>query len=228
VGPTGVDPAPPEPAAAPEPSPADGGAPGPAAAAALPDRPDWSPADFDGVGTPLDDARHWHAQTEPNSCAVVTQGAVLESVTGVPCDEQQLSEVARRAGWYDPASGTRPADVGKLLEAHGVPCEQIRDAQITDIAAALERGDKVLVGLDGTEIAAPLRDPTTGAPVEQPDAGHCVWVTGIDANPNGSIHVLVNDPGHPAGRMAPVDLLDFLNAWDDRANHLTVARTGTG
>lgn len=152
--------------------------PGPAPVVApVPYEPTWSPADFDGVGTPVQDAAHWRPQQAQNSCAVVTQGAILESITGIPCDEQRLSDLAQDNGWYDPRGGTLPADVGKLLEAHGVPCEHVPHADISDIVAALERGDRVMVGLDGAEIAAPLRDPVTGLPVEQPDAGHCVWVT---------------------------------------------------
>jgi hypothetical protein len=189
--------------------------------------PAWRPADFDGIGMPIQDAAHWHPQQAANSCAIVTQGAVLESVTGIPCDEARLTEMAVENGWYDPERGTAPADVGRLLEAHGVPCEQQSGADISAIVTALERGDKVMVGLDGGEIAAPLHDASTGAPLEQPDALHSVWVTGIDTGPDGSVHVLVNDPGHPGGQLDPIELHDFLNAWDDTGNHLTVARTGT-
>ena len=188
--------------------------------------PVWSPSDFDGIGTPLEDAAHWHPQQAQNSCAIVTQGAVLESATGIPCDEARLTEMAKANDWYDPARGTKPADVGKLLEAHGVPCEQQPGADISAVVAALERGDKAMVGLDSAEIAAPRHDASTGMPLEQPDALHSVWVTGIDTGPDGSVHVLVNDPGHPGGRLAPIELHDFLNAWDDTGNHLTVASTG--
>lgn len=191
-----------------------------------PPEPNSSWSDFDEIRIPLQDAEH-RKQQAPLSCAVGTQGAVLESITGRHCDVQELTELAWTNRWYDPARGTRVSDVGKILEVHGVPCEQLPNAEITDIVAALARGDKAMVVLDGTEIAGRRRDAAAGVPAELPNAGHCVWVTGVDMTPDDSIHVVVVDPGHPAGRLDPVQLNDFLNAWDDYGNHLVVARTGS-
>ncbi len=156
---------------------------------------------------------HWHQQTDPVSCAVVTQGAILEDVLGVPFDEHALEAFAQQQGWYDPRNGTWPNTMGNILEAYGVPCTRMNDASIDDVVQALDRGDKVMVGLDASEIYLPLHEASTGMPIEQSDAGHAVWVTGIDQDPDGSIHVILNDPGRPDGRSTPVEIHDFLNGW---------------
>ncbi|NJO65669.1 MAG: hypothetical protein HC836_48625 [Richelia sp. RM2_1_2] len=99
------------------------------------------------------------------------------------------------------------------------------NASLEDIADALEKGDKIIVGLDANEIWSPLRDAMTGSPVEQTNGGHAVWVTGIDTEPDGSVKIILNDSGTDSGQMKAVDAQDFLNAWDDYGNLLLVADT---
>jgi len=112
--------------------------------------------------------------------------------------------------------------VGKLLNELGVPTEQKYDSTLLDIADALEKGDRIIVGLDANEIWQPIRDKL-GNPLEQTDAGHAVWVTGIDTKPDGSVKIILNDSGDPNGMMKVVDALDFLNAWEDYGNFLVTA-----
>ena len=183
----------------------------------------WEPDRFEGWGNPIEDADCWQLQDGQNSCAVVAQIGVYESITGEDISEAEACQIAEENGWFDPEIGTYPENVGKLLEALGIPTEQRYEANLEDIATALERGDKVIVALDANEIWTPIRDPATGSPVEQSNGGHAVWVTGIDQQPDGSVQIILNDSGTPDGRMKAVDAADFLNAWQDYGNLLVVA-----
>ena len=184
----------------------------------------WSSAQFEGVGDPVEDAQFWQEQTSGTSCAVVAQMGVYESMTGVNLPEDAVCQIAEVNGWYDPYSGTQPDALGKVLNAFGVSTEASYDATLVDIADALERGEKVIVALDANEIWEPLREPLDGTPVEQPDGGHAVWVTGIETHADGNVTIILNDSGIPDGRMKAVDAMDFLNAWQDFGNHLVVAK----
>jgi hypothetical protein len=183
----------------------------------------WNPSEFDGCGDPIQDADFWQEQTSPTSCAVVAQISVFESITGVDLSETDVCRFAEANGWYDPETGTKPDAVGEILNALGVPTEQHYDATLEELANALERGDKVIVALDANEIWTPLKDPITNALIEQSDAGHAVWVTGIDQQADGSLKIILNDSGTPDGQMKVVDAEDFLNAWSDFSNQLVVA-----
>ncbi|NET45445.1 hypothetical protein [Okeania sp. SIO2B3] len=185
----------------------------------------WCPEDFDGWGDPIQDGNCWEQQDSGTSCAVVAQIAVYESITGMEISETKACEIAQTNGWYDPQKGTTGEDIGKLLEGFGISTKQSYDATLVDIAEALEKGDKVIVGLDANEIWYPYRDSTTGNPIEQTNVGHAVWVTGIDPQPDGSIKIILNDSATPDGKMKAIDAEDFLNAWEDFSNLLVVADT---
>lgn len=182
----------------------------------------WDISEFDGLGSPDSSAQFWKQQSGENSCAVVAQTSIYESITGISISEEQACKIAQENGWFDPNTGTSPQNMGRLLSELGILTEQKYDARLEDIGNALERGDKVLVALDANEIWSPLRSPD-GRPIEQMDGGHAVWVTGIDAQPDGSIRVLLNDSGTPSGKMKVVDAVDFMNAWRDFSNLLVVA-----
>ncbi len=184
----------------------------------------WDISQFDGSGSPEIDAEYWEYQGNNNSCAVVAQMTVCESITGLDLNQSEVARIAQENGWYDPERGTDSENVGKILEYYGIPTEKKYNASLDDIAAALERGDKVIVGLDSNEIWYPQRD-ANGNPVELPNAGHAVWVTGIDPQPDGSVKIILNDSGTPNGQMEVVDAKDFINAWEDCGNLIVVADT---
>lgn len=183
-----------------------------------------------GVGDPSADAAHWHYQGPKSACAVVSQGSIIEALTGVPFDQDATTSWLQQQGWYDPATGTRPEDLHRLFDAYGIP----NASGSTDLAGlwdALASGDKVMVTLDANEIWTPLNDPATGAPVEQiQPAGHAVWLTGLHQDASGKWQVVLNDSGSSCGRAETVNLADFVNAWADFGNHAVVAgghTTGT-
>ena len=165
------------------------------------------------------DARAWHPQSGETDCAIAAEQGILESL-GIHCSEEELHTLAHTHGWHDPETGTHADDVGRLLEAKGVEVERGYEYHLTDLHDALQHGSKVLVGLDSNEIWHPVHGHG-GAPLEQPDAAHVVWVTGVEMGDAGDVRIVLNDSGTPDGNQLAVDATDFLNAWAD-FGHFTV------
>lgn len=182
----------------------------------------WTVSEFEGVGDPVEDAHFWQYQEGSSSCAVVAQMGVYESITGVDLTEAEVCDIAEANGWFHPDRGTYPDDMGKILNHFDIPTDTYYNADLNDIAQALADGNKVIVSLDAREIWEPIRD-SDGNPLEQSDAGHAVWVTGIDQLPDGSVKLIINDSGTPDGQMKVVDAVDFVNAWDDFGNQIVIA-----
>jgi hypothetical protein len=180
----------------------------------------WDPADFHGVGHPLFYSHFWQHQTGED-CAVMSQGEVLESITGMRLTEHQLCDLAASRGWYDPQTGTPPQDVCKILELCGIPVQHVERATFASLTDALQHEQRVIVGLNANEIWHPYRDSVTGEAVKLSDAGHAVWVTGIDQTPDG-LKVILVDSGPGNGQVEAVDVHDFLNAWEDHGNFMIV------
>lgn len=186
--------------------------------------PDSGPSPVLTVGDPVGDTNFWHEQEAMQSCAVAAQRGVIEAVTGQCISEQQLATYAYQNGWYDPGTGTHPMAVGNLLEACNIPVERSFDNKLETIYDALLRGERVIVGLDANEINHCAVDHL-GQPLELPDAGHAVWVTGIEIDAQGGVQVVLNDPGHPGGCGARVPVAHFENAWDDFGHFAVVTQT---
>jgi hypothetical protein len=173
-------------------------------------------------GTPSTDAMYWRQQEGGYSCAVVAQICVYESLTGEYISEDDAATYAQQQGWFDPNGGTLPADIGNILEVLNIDTYKTNNASLADLEYALARGDKPIVGLDGNEIWNPQYD-WYGQALEQTDAGHAVWVTGIDYQSNGSASIILNDSGTPYGMSSVVDYDDFMNAWQDYGYFVTIA-----
>ena len=96
---------------------------------------------------PLEDAEVWRLQNGP-SCAVNAQLMVIEVLTGECLPETETCDWLEGQGWYDPRGGTSMQDLDRLLIHNGIETEVTGGADISDIADALERGDKVIVPLN--------------------------------------------------------------------------------
>ena len=178
----------------------------------------------DVIGHPVEDAQFWHYQKFNTSCAVVSQLSIVESIyPQAHLSEYAVCKIAQENHWYDPATGTHIDKIGEILNYYNVPSEHKHHASLEDLADALERGDKVIVGLDGKDIWNPVKDPVTGNPLPHEPAGHAVWVTGIEKEADGSVKIILNDSGTPNGRMETVDANDFLNAWRYSDQEMIVA-----
>ena len=173
-------------------------------------------------GDPFTDAYYWRQQEQSMSCAVVAQVSIYQSLTGEYISEYDASNYAYQQGWYDPSTGTPLGSVGNILEVLGIGTYGGEDTSFSTLQYALAIGDKPIVGLDGNEIWDPQYD-WYGNPLDQTNAGHAVWVTGIDYEYDGSVNIILNDSGHSNGMSSVVDYYDFMNAWQDYGYFATIA-----
>ena len=172
-------------------------------------------------GEPEAASKYWHQQEGSNSCAVVCQQSILECVAGIQVSESELCQTAETNGWYHPDKGTFPEDMTKLLEHYGVQTETRHGMSPLELVETVNSGNNVMVGLDANEIWHPATG-ADGLPLEQPDMGHAVWVTGAHFNSDGGMDVVLNDPGHANGAGKAVAMSDFLNAWQDTGRKAVV------
>ncbi len=182
----------------------------------------WSPEQFVGVGDPLAEAEFFKPQETSVSCAVATQRNIIESLTGEALEEQELIKFASEKGFFNVEAGTTSQHLSAILKDKGFDCTDYTSGTISMIEDALSDGDKVMIGVDGSELSNPLRSLITNSIVEQPDMLHCLQVTGIDYSDPSDIKVILSDPGDIDGAMKAVTLDDFKAAWADSDNRLTL------
>ncbi|MGL5075694.1 MAG: hypothetical protein ACRDBG_07615, partial [Waterburya sp.] len=91
-------------------------------------------------------------------------------------------------------------------------------------------GDKVIAAVDGDEIWTPNYNSSTRRPYEQTEPGkvrgmdrdHAVWVTGVVQEADNTWNIILNDSGIESGQAEEVKYSDFMNAWADSNNFLTI------
>jgi hypothetical protein len=184
--------------------------------------PAWGYYDPVEYGDPATDAWYWRQQQGPASCAVVAQISVFESLTGVYISEEVAGNFAQSQGWFDPLTGTPLVYTGHILDVLGIPTVELFGASLAHLEYALAMGDKPIVGLDANEIWNPIYD-YFGNPLEQENGGHAVWVTGINYGWDGSVSIILNDSGTPNGMASEIAYADFMNAWQDYGNFVSIA-----
>ncbi|HEY9768962.1 MAG TPA: hypothetical protein V6C71_10775 [Coleofasciculaceae cyanobacterium] len=194
-------------------------------------------------GTPVADSNYWRLQNGSTTCALIAEISIYESITGKYISESTIATYAEAQGWFDPLTGTSLNYVGSVLNAYGIETNQYSDnnydgddydVNLDNIVAALNNGDKVIAALDGNEIWKPSYNTLTGRPYEQTDPGevahqdynHAVWVTGIEQYSDNTWNIILNDSGTDFGQAEAVNYWDFMNAWDDSDNFLTIVDAG--
>jgi hypothetical protein len=172
----------------------------------------------------------WHFQEAPNSCAVAVQTDILNDF-GIKVSEFDMRSLAEELGIYTHEGGTPLSFVGDLLEKHGIPLDPQRyDFSIADIIEAKEKGEKIILGLDASEIwnlpdvADHPLESYSGGLFNIASAGHAVEFKGIMEDIYGNIKVILDDPGIPNGQNFTVDLEDFLDAWKDFSNFAVITK----
>lgn len=154
-----------------------------------------------------------------DSCAIKSQQLVLNDF-GKPVTEDQLVQQAETLNIYHPGQGgTSPEDVGKLLELNGIPCTQHMNASVYDLTSALAKGEKIIVGVDSSELwrgnfATDINDIIYG---EQAD--HALIVAGIDTTDPENVQVILTDPG-TGQEGARYPIAQFIDAWNDSGNFM--------
>jgi hypothetical protein len=168
------------------------------------------------IGDPAHDMQVWHVQTHQDTCAIVSQQFILDSVLGHDISENTLMHEAMAHGWYTPGQGSPVNAVGDLLALHGIQVQQHEGASMSDLVSQLRQGHHVIVGVNAEDIwyHGTANDPLTqypGMPGQQAD--HAVEVIGVDNSDPQHPMVILNDSGTPDGRGEEVPLGVFAAAW---------------
>ncbi len=151
-----------------------------------------------------DDVRQLYNDT----CAIKSQQLILQDF-GLNISEDQLRNEAMMHGWYH--GGTSPADVGKLLELHGVGVSQYDNANIFNLVNELAQGHKVIVGVDSGEL---WEDNIFDKVFEDQAADHALIVSGVDTSDPNNIKVILTDPG-TGDLLKEYPMDQFVDAWQD-------------
>ena len=178
------------------------------------------PPPMDKTIGPSEDIKHWHMQEGLDTCAIVSQGYILDSYLDHDFTENELVNHAIDKGYYTPGCGTFMYDVGKLLEDYGVTVERTEGNKFNDILEKLNNNQKIIVGVDSNEIWANSSSEQLKDLFFMPEANHAVQVIGYN---NESQTVILNDPGHPDGKGMGVNLRSFEEAWQDSNNFMVSA-----
>jgi hypothetical protein len=160
------------------------------------------------IGDPVEQIQYWDNQDLPFDCAVVAQADVINQYLDTPISETQAVFDAAFNGWLTP-DGTLPDDVGNLLDLYGVPNHHVEGATFEQLAAELQAGNRVIVGVRAGE----LWYDGTGS--ESEPADHAIVVTGIDLSSPDHPMVIVNDSGKPDGAFDHYPLDKFMEAWEN-------------
>lgn len=150
----------------------------------------------------------WHVQEGDNSCAVCSQQFIINEFMDLELTEEQLCELARANGWFDPECGTSPGDVGKLLEHFGIDTHVNYEGSISSIKDTLDLGGRVIVAVDSMVLWV---DGFGNYPVYGAD--HAIEVIGIDDSDPLDVRVIINDSGTENGCGQSIPYLDFMEAW---------------
>jgi hypothetical protein len=152
-------------------------------------------------------------QTTPFTCAVVSQEMILHDF-GIPLTEHQLMNEAFQYGWLN-EYGTALADMGKLLDLHGIENHIFEGGNINTLVNELAHGHRVIVGVDSGELwgGQGFWQRLTGIDNYAPD--HALVVSGLDFSDPANPKVILNDPGTATGTPEVYPLDRFLEAWDD-------------
>ncbi len=172
----------------------------------------FDPAESDGsgiVGNPEAALDSWHTQSG-NTCAVVSQEGILESIFGQEFDEDELRELAEDHGWYN--NGTSAEDVGQLLEYYGIHTEHSYGNSIDDLRNSLENGNQIIVMVDADELWSGENEEMFGPGM---DMDHAVRVIGIDESDPENPMVIINDSGVANGQGVMIPLDNFKDSWED-------------
>ena len=123
------------------------------------------------------------AASDKMDCAIKAQQMVLRNY-GIEATVEELTELAKKNGWFEEGKGSAFDFVGELLNHYGVESVQMRNAGVYHIMHELSQGHKIIVGVD-----ADADDNGT--------AQHVMLVAGIDTTDPNNLKVVVRDPSHP-------------------------------
>ncbi len=178
--------------------------------------------DYDYTIQP-DHTPEWELQPTDDTCAVVSEMSIINQF-GHDLSIEDAAYISSSNGWYMPGEGTSTAHIGNMMDLYNIPNHTVTNASIADLAAELQAGHGVIVGVNSEELwsSGPLEemwlsiksalglDTSLIAP-----ADHAIVVTGIDLSDPNNPQVIINDSGHPDGEAACYPLDKFMDAWQN-------------
>lgn len=175
------------------------------------------------IGEPSSQQEYWELQIAPDNCAVAAEMSIINQF-GHDLSQHEANFISATHGWYHPGGGTNPGDIGNMMDLYNIPNHTRVNASIAELAAELQAGHGVIVGVHSAELwdtglLAELKHFLCKAfgldnSIWNP-ADHAVVVTGIDASDPTNPMVILNDSGHPDGAGAAYPLDKFMDAWEN-------------
>ena len=144
------------------------------------------------------------AQSGENLCGLLCEAYILNR-RGIDCNKDELMTVARENHWLRP-EGLPLHAMGQLLGHMGLMVTHTFDADINDIAAALDHDNDVIVAVDNDKLYADTID-------EEDIANHAVVVTDITDD-----KIIIYDPER--GGLQTVGITEFIQAWQTSLNYM--------
>lgn len=137
------------------------------------------------------------AASEKMDCAIKAQQMVLRNY-GIEVSTEELTDLAKKQGWFVEGKGSAFDFVGELLNHYGVEAVQMRNAGVYHIMHELSQGHKIIVGVD--------------AGTDDSQAQHVMLVAGIDTTDPDNLKVVVRDPSNPE-KDATYSAIEFMERW---------------
>ncbi len=146
------------------------------------------------------------AESGENLCGVMCEAYILNR-RGISYHEDELIATAREKRWLKPEGSPLHA-MGQLLAHYGLMITHSYDATISDISAALDLDNDVIVAVDNGKLYPDTID-------DDDAANHAVVITAIDFERQ---MVTIYDPEKSA--IQTVGLEHFNNAWQTSLNYM--------
>ena len=146
------------------------------------------------------------AECGENLCGVMCEAYILNR-RGIAYHDDELIATAREKRWLKPEGSPLHA-MGQLLAHYGLMVTHSYDATITDISAALDLDNDVIVAVDNGKLYPESNDKDDAA-------NHAIVVTAIDKGKN---EITIYDP--EKGSIQTVDFDHFYNAWQTSLNYM--------
>lgn len=155
-----------------------------------------------------------------DTCAIQCQRLILNQFGDGSTEESLVQEASARGIYHN---GTRPEDVGKLLESHGIPVHRYENGNVFNLSNELAQGHKVIVGVESEDLwhkNSILHEIADFFGFGKAD--HAVIVSGIDTSDPDHIKVNITDPGTgDVAKSYPIE--QFMDAW--RGSHFMMVST---
>ena len=153
-------------------------------------------------------------------CAIRCQEMILRDY-GIQIPKEELTAYATEQGWYH-GTGTKPSDVGNLLETCNVGTHSQHCDSVYDLINELKEGHRVIVGVDAHELWAEPGTEEYEFYRNLTNADHALIVTSVNIDPENPENstVVLTDPGN--GSIMEYDFEKFAHSWRD-SNYVMMA-----